>query len=186
MVKFAQDNALVIQVATYMFPPIRKDGTMTGQNHRFSPEDAAYYMAYSDYLTLGAERFLSQTTPSPVSDCSEDQCGQVGEGVRCRAGKCSFWVTWQGNMLPCGMFPAEGGPNAFAMPFLTAWERVKEETARIRLPARCTDCSAKETCHACAAMVISESGNFDKVPQYRCDMIHAYNSQWKRVKEEML
>ena len=185
MVKFAQDNDLTIQVATYMFPPVRKDGTTPGNPHRFSPLDAAYYMAYADYLTLGADRFLTQTAQIPTTDPSEDPCGRLGDGVRCRAGKCSFWVTWQGNIMPCGMFPAEGAPNVFTMPFRTAWEQIKEETARIRLPVRCADCSAKDTCRACAAMVISESGNFHTVPQYRCDMSHAYKSQWERVKEEM-
>lgn len=186
MVKFAQDNALIIQVATYMFPPIRKNDALIGHNYRFSPQDAAYYMAYADYLTLGAESFLTQKEQASIPDYPEEACGQLGEGVRCRAGKCSFWVTWQGDIIPCGMFPVKGSPNVFTMPFRTAWERVKEETARIRLPARCADCSAKDTCHACAAMVLSESGNFHNVPQYRCDMIHAYKSQWERVKEEML
>ncbi|MBO5867513.1 MAG: radical SAM protein, partial [Oscillospiraceae bacterium] len=111
---FAEQNQLPLQVATYMFPPTRKDGSMVGKNMRFSPEDAAYYMAYSDYLTLGRERFLAQNAPVPSDP--EDPCGQP-DGVRCRAGKCSFWVTWQGNMLPCGMFPGDGGTNVFTEAF---------------------------------------------------------------------
>lgn len=184
IVAYAQQNNLVLQVATYMFPPVRKDSGMTGKNDRFSPEEAAYYMAYADYLTLGAERFLNQKVVRPVSDHPEENCDQVGDGVRCRAGKCSFWVTWQGNMLSCGMFPAEGSPNVFEVPFQAAWEQVKRETANIRLPAKCTHCSAKDTCRACAAMVITESGSFREVPQYRCDMICAYPAQRDRVKEE--
>ena len=156
---------------------------MTGCNDRFSQEDAAYYIAYAEYLTLGAERFLAQggdRLPDPL----EEHCDSLGEGVRCRAGKCSFWVTWQGNLTPCGMFPSQGSPNVFEMPFQSAWEQVKKETKEIRLPAKCAGCSAKNICRACAAMVITESGCFEKVPQYRCDMIHAYKAQWNRVKEE--
>ena len=186
MVEYAKANGLVLQVATYMFPPIRKNGDMVGKNDRFSPEEAAYYMAYADYLTLGRERFLAQEGNCPIPEHPDDQCERVGDGVRCRAGKCSFWVTWQGNVLPCGMFPADDGPNTFEMPFSAAWERVKKYTSDIRLPSQCSECSAKDTCHACAAMVITESGCFDKVPQYRCDMIHSYKAQWDRVKEEML
>ena len=55
IVEFANQNHLILQVATYMFPPVRKNSAMTGQNDRFSPEDAAYYMAYADYLLLGRE-----------------------------------------------------------------------------------------------------------------------------------
>ena len=159
---------------------------MVGRNDRFSPEKAAYYQAYADYLTLGRERFLAQEAKCPVPGDSEEPCGQIGDGVRCRAGRCSFWVTWQGNILPCGMFPPEGSPNVFEMPFQTGWEQVKKATEMIRLPARCASCGARENCHACAAMVITESGAFHEVPRYRCDMIHAYKAEWERVKEEML
>ena len=186
MVAYAKKNDLILQVATYMFPPVRKDAAMTGKNHRFSPEEAAYYTAYANYLTLGAERFCAEAETCPVPGDPEDHCAQVGDGVRCRAGRCSFWITWQGNMMPCGMFPAKDCPNVFSDPFLTAWERVKQSTAQIRLPAQCAVCSAKDTCHACAAMVITESGSFTEVPKYRCEMIHAYKAQWNRVKEEVL
>ena len=185
MAEFARENGLIMQVATYMFPPMRRDGTAVGENDRFSPEEAAYYMAYADYLTLGKERFLAQQG-MPVPSDPEDSCAEVGDGIRCRAGKCSFWVTWQGHITPCGMFPVEGSPCVFDTPFSTAWEQVKAYAAGVRLPAPCADCEAKDMCHACAAMVITESGCFDKVPTYRCEMMHAYGAQWNRVKEEML
>ena len=186
MAEFAKANGLIFQVATYMFPPIRRDGAMTGKNDRFSPQEAAYYMAYADFLTLGPERFSALEGNCPIPADPDENCREVGEGVRCRAGRCSFWVTWQGDLTPCGMFPTQGSPNVFQTPFLAGWETVKAQTARIRLPAVCAGCSAKTVCRACAAMVITESGRFDQVPAYRCHMMHAYATQWKRVKEEML
>ena len=182
--EFAQKNGLVVQVATYMFPSVRKDENMTGKNHRFTPEEAAYYMAYADYLTLGKERFLSGEYSEVVDP--KEHCADLGDGIRCRAGRCSFWITWQGNMTPCGMFPVGDSPNVFQVPFLTAWKAVKEKTAAIRLPAQCAGCNVKDVCRACAAMVVTESGDFQKVPQYRCDMMRAAKTQWNRVKEEML
>ncbi len=184
MVEFAKQNDLILQVATYMFPPVRKDGSLTGTNDRFSSEDAAYYMAYADYLTLGKERFLAQEGQIPEVLEPEEDC--KGDGVRCRAGKCSFWITWQGRMMPCGMFPDQHAPNVFEMPFLNVWQAVKESVCNIQLPAQCSACNIKDICHACAAMVATESGCFNKVPQYRCDMMRAFKAQWKRVKEEML
>ena len=181
---FARENELILQVATYMFPPVRKDEKMTGKNHRFSPEEAAYYMAYADYLTLGKQRFLEEKY-SLVTD-PEEHCADLGDGVRCRAGRCSFWITWQGEMTPCGMFPCGGYPNVFQTAFLDAWEEVKKRTAAIRLPAQCSVCNVKDICRACAAMVVTESGCFDKIPQYRCNMMRASNQQWERIKEEML
>lgn len=184
MVAFAKEKDLVIQITSYMFPPVRKDGARVGENDRFSPEEAAYYMAYGDYLTLGPEGFAKQE--GKAFELPGEDCGAVGDGVRCRAGRCSFWVTWQGNMTPCGMFPVEGSPNVFETDFENAWQQVKKTTEDIRLPAKCAQCGAKDTCRACAAMVITESGCFEKVPQYRCDMMQAYQTQYNRVKEEML
>jgi MoaA/NifB/PqqE/SkfB family radical SAM enzyme len=184
MVEFAKQNDLILQVATYMFPPVRKDRTLTGTNDRFSPVDAAYYMAYADYLTLGKEQFLAQGGRLPEFLEPEGNC--EGDGVRCRAGKCSFWITWQGKMTPCGMFPEKNAPNVFEMPFLNAWQAAKESICNIHLPAQCSACNVKDICRACAAMVVTESGCFDKVPKYRCDMMRACKAQWKRVKEEML
>lgn len=184
MVDIAKQNDLILQVATYMFPPVRKDGALTGKNDRFSPKDAAYYMAYADYLTLGKERFLAQEGQLPEIFEPEGNC--EGDGVRCRAGKCSFWITWQGRMMPCGMFPEGNAPNVFEMSFLNAWQAVKESVCNIHLPAQCAACNVKDICRACAAMVVTESGCFDKVPQYRCDMMRACKAQWKRLKEEML
>lgn len=184
MVDIAKQNDLILQVATYMFPPVRKDGTLIGKNDRFTPADAAYYMAYADYLTLGKERFLAQEGKLPEVLEPEGSC--EGDGVRCRAGKCSFWITWQGKMMPCGMFPEENAPNVFEMPFCDAWQATKESVCNIHLPVQCAACHVKDICHACAAMVVTESGCFDKVPQYRCDMMRACKAQWKRVKEEML
>ena len=186
MVAFAKENHLYIQVATYMFPPVRRDDSMVGKNDRFTPEEAAYQMAYAEYLTLGAEKFAAQEGKCAVPSDPDEHCAQLGDGVRCRAGKCSFWITWQGNMTPCGMFPTEGSPNVFTQPFGQAWEQVKMKTAEIRLSAKCASCTAKNDCRACAAMAITECGRFDNVPQYRCDMMHAYGAQWNRVKEEML
>jgi radical SAM protein with 4Fe4S-binding SPASM domain len=181
MVEFAKEKGLYLQIATYMFPPVRKDASMVGQNDRFTPEEAAYYMAYADFLTMGAEKFLEKAAPT----YPEDSCA-TPDGIRCRAGKCSFWITWQGQMTPCGMFPTEGSLNVFQKDFSAAWEQVKAYSASIRLPEKCAGCSVKEDCHACGAMVITESGCFDTAPEYRCDMMHAYPAQYGRVKEKIL
>lgn len=183
---FAKENNLPLQVAAYMFPPVRRDGTMVGKNNRFTPEEAAYYTALADYLTLGKTRFLESRGRYPGLTDPEDPCTGAGDGIRCRAGRCSFWVTWQGQMTPCGMFPQDGYPNVFDTTFEESWETVKRRAAEIRLPAECAACSVAESCRTCAAMVVTESGCFHQKPQYRCHMMKACSAAWERVKEEML
>ena len=186
MVDFANQRHLPIQVAAYMFPPVRKDPALTGVNQRFTPQEAAYYTAYGEYLTMGKDRFLQSLADYPQPADPEEQCSDLGDGIRCRAGRCSFWVTWQGKLMACGMFPETNSISLLQTPFDKAWEAVKDYIQSIRLPAGCAGCAAKDHCRACAAVVLTESGCFDKVPAYRCQMMHAYAEQRDRVKEEFV
>lgn len=185
MIAFAKAKKLQIQVAGYMFPPVRKKDAPLGDNFRLTPEEAAWYTAYSQYLLVGKERFEQIGCRTPRVEDPEETCIGVGDEMRCRAGRCSFWVTWQGAMTPCGMFPVgDAENNAFTEDFNAVWSAVKDRVAKIRLPASCSDCAAKADCRACAAMVWAESGSYEQVPKYRCNMIRSYPEQWQRVKEE--
>lgn len=186
VVEYAKKNDLVVQVATYMFPPLRRDPAMVGKNQRFTPQEAAWYTAYADYLIYGREDFLRNAEKLSCPGYPEEDCAEVGEGIRCRAGKCSFWVTWEGKLLPCGMLAMPDAPNVFAQPFMQAWEAVRTESARICLPAKCTGCPVREACKACAAMVLTETGGFERVPEYRCQMAQALYTERKRLANQLL
>jgi radical SAM protein with 4Fe4S-binding SPASM domain len=114
-----------------------------------------------------------------VRECSAD----LDEGVACRAGYSSFWMTWDGRMLPCGMMP---GPEAFPLKegFTAAWEHIKKETRKIRLPKECAACAKREACAACAAVCVTETGKFDGVPEYMCRMTEEILEQMGRVAAE--
>ena len=187
---FVKKEGLLAQATSYMFPPLRRDPSMVGCNTRFSPEEAAYYSAKITSLMYGEEDFLNSLEkglppiPGETGDCPELTC--QGEGIRCRAGKCSFWVTWNGAMMPCGMLPVETPVNVFEVGFSTAWQQTREAAAAIRLPAQCAGCAAKAHCKACAAMVYTESGNYHTVPQYRCEMTRAYPVACKQLAAEII
>lgn len=182
---FCEKEELVLQATSYMFPPVRRDSSMVGKNERFSPVEAAYQMAKIMALTHGEDVFEEWTG---LPDGLEEDCPEIEterEGIRCRAGKCSFWVTWEGKILPCGMFPSEQAQNVFEMEFSKAWENLKQESSVVRLSAKCSSCSLKKSCRACAAMAITESGSFDKVPEYRCLMSKNYAAACERLLQEM-
>ena len=180
---FCKENHLVLQYNSYMFPPARKDENLVGRNFRFTPQDAAYYMALAELVTGGEDAFMSRNVPVPELT---DDCGYLGEGIRCRAGRCSFWVTWDGRLLPCGMFVLPDCPNVFTEDFVAAWEQIKQRVEQIRLPAKCAGCELKDHCKACAAMVYTESGNFSDIPRYRCDMAHAFLPQREKLKARIV
>lgn len=183
---FAKAEGLIVQATSYMFPPLRRDETMVGVNDRFTPEEASYHAARIVRLMNGDGPFLERMKQGlpPVPEES-DLCVDAGEGIRCRAGKSSFWVAWDGSFLPCGMMPVQGAPNVFAEGFDKAWEYARCYAGSIRLPAKCSGCEARDSCKACAAMVYTESGNFSEVPQYRCAMTKAYPDACRRVAQEI-
>lgn len=189
---FAKREGLFIQATSYMFPPIRRDESQVGENLRFSPEEAAYQNARIAAFVNGEEAFLESmknNVPLSLLANTEEDCPEIegqGEGIHCRAGKCSFWITWDGKMLPCGMFPSSHGFSVRQCGFARAWDKVLESAKEIRLPAKCGACILQEQCKACAAVVLTETGNYHTVPQYRCQMSQAYSAACRRLEQEIL
>ena len=180
-----------IQATSYMFPPVRRDASMVGTNDRFTPEEAAYQSAKIDCLFRGEEQFLKRMeehAPMVISGELGEDCPEFsveGEGVRCRAGKCSFWVTWEGKLMPCGMLSTDCAPNIFDMDFMKAWEIVRSQVRAIRLPKACAACEMRDDCRTCAAMVYTETGTYDQVPKYRCAMEKAYPLACRKLEQEI-
>lgn len=188
IIAFAKKERLIIQATSYMFPPLRRDSSQIGRNDRFTPEEAACYSAKIESLLNGKDDYLNRMKTKDLSlpvDSNEDCMDTTGEGIRCRAGKCSFWVTWDGKFLPCGMLPSENASNVFDIGFDEAWKRASSFALSIRLPARCSNCSLKAQCKACAAMVFTETGKFNAVPEYRCRMAHEYPAACRKIEEEI-
>ena len=187
---FANQEGLLVQASGYMFPPLRRDESMVGTNERFTPQEAAYQSARIACMMNGEDWYLERMKhelppiPGESDDCPD--VGAEGEGIRCRAGKCSFWVTWNGGFMPCGMLPSNDAPNVFDIGFEEAWNQTKACAAAIRLPAKCASCAARDNCKACAAMVFTETGNYHTVPEYRCEMTKAYPDACRRLEQEIL
>lgn len=170
---FGKDIGIPVTATTYMYPPVRiNDGKFGVAPARFDAEEAALYMLKCREQYLTYEQLQSSASFAAPDDelCVSD----VQENMRCRAGKTAFWVTWDGRMLPCGMFPHEGysiRQNGFD----GAWEAVKEFTKTIMMPKECTDCSKKDRCAACAAACIAETGSSSVRPDYICRMTKTYD-----------
>jgi MoaA/NifB/PqqE/SkfB family radical SAM enzyme len=175
---FARQEGLPVQATGYMFPPLRREPGMIGSNDRLSAQEAAYQSARIMLLQHGREEYLRRVNSLSLPGELGEECPELpaeGDKIRCRAGKCSFWVTWDGKMQPCGMFSGTEAPNVFCEDFASAWERVKETAAAIRMAPKCSSCRLREQCKPCAAMALTETGRFDGVPEYRCQMTHGFH-----------
>lgn len=105
MVRYAQQRGLILEVNTYMFPPLRRDPSQVGHNERFTPEEAARYHMERYRLMYGEETYdhylhsvLRGIADPPGLD--ESCVDPVNGKIRCRAGKAAFWVTWTAGSPP--------------------------------------------------------------------------------------
>lgn len=165
-----------VQFSSYMFPRIRNHKDDCGSNEaRFSPEQAAQY--YLDFLDLyygqeKAKRIKNEMTENGYSLDISCEVDVPGEQSRCSAARCAWWLAWDGTMSACGMF-THGEWNVFKDGFTNAWQKLVESSSEMKLSKICQDCKNKEICHPCAAMAYTETGKFEGVPEYRCQM-----TQW--------
>ena len=177
--EISRELNLLVKVVSYMYPPVRVNGVL-GQNvGRFSAQEAGCTMAKWYYLRDSAEQFqlrVERIRKMQSAGITENCVDVEQEGVRCRAGRSSFWLTWDGKMTPCGTMdlePAYPLRDGFAV----AWNQVRERTEAIRMPKECAGCQLKANCGVCAAVCKSETGAFDQRPDYMCEMTKATASE---------
>ena len=87
----------------------------------------------------------------------------------CAAGKCSYWITWDGKLLPCAMMNSPYS-EPFSSNFISAWEELKESIINITSPKECSSCELYDYCSVCPAKLQAETGSFEKLSPYICEM----------------
>jgi len=164
----SQEIGVHMKVSSYMYPPIRVHGDC---GHRLSAEEAGRLTVEWDKLRFSEEKFAERARSyQSLIEVEHKECAVDPElGVSCRAGSTSFWMTWDGRLLPCGMMP---GPETYPLEvgFDAAWDELRNRTAQIANPAKCVGCKHRNLCSVCAAIRVSETGRFDGVPEYLCRM----------------
>lgn len=172
IVAYARELDVQLNVATYMFPPIRRCPEMFGNNERFTPEESGRYLMRFLRLNRGEEhyrRYLQNIADGCTEPLGLDEgCIDPVDGkVRCRAGRSSFWITWDGWMTPCGMMP-QPQADLRELDFHNAWKRTVAAVAAMKLSGTCESCSSRDICHPCAAISLAETGSFGGIPTYMC------------------
>lgn len=175
--RFARDHNLHIQAASYMFPPVRACEHGCFQADRLTPEESARAQLDYDSLRFPPEELrprLEQmlaggSVPDPDRECQE----LPTERIRCRAGSSTFWVTWDGQLRPCGMMttPTE---DLRTQSFRSAWTNIRSAREQIMVPPACSACPLRGACDQCSAICYAETGAFTAVPEYMCQRTRAY------------
>lgn len=182
----AKEINVPIQANSYMFPPVRKSEKNIGKGNRFSAEEAGKYQAKIDCLRMDREEYILRNQKfeeSGIFDFEEEtnECTSLDQDCfTCRAGKSSFWVTWDGRMLGCGMlnypcaYPFKDG-------FFNAWKEISNQIKKITAMEKCNGCKYRVLCKACPGMVYTETGDFNKKPEYLCNIVRARIVETKRL-----
>lgn len=166
----ASELEVPVKASSYMYPSIRVNGEQYGQNDRLSPSESAKWSVEWDLLRFTEEEFqIRAENMGKLIAVDEPECSiDIEESVKCRAGRSSFWLTWDGVMRPCGMMP---GPNVYPLEvgFDKAWQTLLAETKEITTSSKCSNCEKKDVCGVCAAVCMAETGKFNGTPTYMCE-----------------
>lgn len=174
MLEVAQKRNIPVSIANYIFPAQRR--SLTGEEaarHRFSPELAGKYGMEITKLYETKEELLriARAKLDRVSNPSVPEREQRSS-FWCRGGNSSYWVTWDWQLLPCGMVQ-EPFVQIEAGQFADSWQCLRREMERIWLSSECYHCPKKPVCQTCAASMLTETGSYDKKPDYQCRMTEA-------------
>ncbi|MGM9537395.1 MAG: radical SAM protein [Candidatus Onthomonas sp.] len=185
----AEDTAAIYQIAhelelpihmdTYMLPGLRERGQVFALQSRLLPEQAAaaYVQTLKEEQAPGVFR---QFAEQAVETARNPRPGFTGHMI-CQAGKSSFAINWQGQMRPCVSLPGPSIP-VFEIGFAAAWKSIMEETEKITLSPKCSQCTLRRVCQTCAACALLETGSYEGVPEYMC----RYTKEALRLLEEEL
>jgi radical SAM protein with 4Fe4S-binding SPASM domain len=94
----------------------------------------------------------------------------------CSGGRSSFWIAWDGRMLPCALMD-----RPFTQPFETgfspAWRKLVEETDRIPGAEDCRSCADRGHCSVCPGRLQAETGSFTKPAPFLCELARRVHEQ---------
>lgn len=185
---YAKEVAVPLQMATYMFPPVRRDQSMIGTNDRLTPEEAGlarvkadFYLAEAPWFKGQAERFKRFVPLEKLADLEPGE-----QRMHCRGGVSSGWIDWKGNLSSCGMY-SSSSISLKNNSFPEAWNTLTDEISKMRYATLCAHCPNNTLCHSCVAMVHNENGDEVRRPEYMCKMNEAaaqyYQEYVKRLEE---
>ena len=88
---------------------------------------------------------------------SEENAANANTGMPCAAGRCSFFIDYNGFMMPCIAFPyykvdvLKNGAG-------DSWKKINNESRKYRRSRECMDCQYFDICSFCPGKYMDHSG----------------------------
>lgn len=178
--ELAREREVPLEIASYLFPPIRRENELF---ERLTPEQAAK-AKLNKFRFMNGETQLRLAAQNALLKLKLQDIGRDDDRLICRAGRSGFWISWTGDLLPCGMF-LEPKISLLEHSFGEAWKFIVEETAKLRMYSGCRTCEKRHICSVCGAGCLAESGgDMIQKPKYICEMTEAYYGLLKKYAEE--
>ncbi len=171
MIELAEELDLRLNIVDYVSPGREINDRDTG---RLEPSlQAQLLKKMDDYYGRGG-------TGVKTEDLYEDKdsyfealdCFKAFESqgaFPCNSGKNSFFVTWDGRMVPC---PTLTRPYSepLSQGFLNAWKDLADKCGEVPACKTCDKCSLKENCNTCPGRLLNETGSFEEPAVYLCEL----------------
>lgn len=167
IIRIGEELDVPVRMDTYMYPTVRERDCAYHFESRMEPEDAGKIRVEVLRKEMGEELFAEYRKRTLcMAEHTPEGKGVPGK-MKCRAGKSSFTINWQGEMRACVVLDDPSVP-VFETGFAYAWDKVVKGTEEIRTSIKCSQCTLREVCNICAASAVAEGGASDSVPEYLC------------------
>lgn len=174
----AKDFSSPCSLGCYMFPPTRRDDKTTG---RFTPEQAGRCQAMVDKL-----RYEEKDFDENIKKIKMVENGTLKADIpsifRCRAGRSSFWITWEGKMNACGMIESFN-LEPFESGFMDCWKIINSEITKAVALKGCEGCKDRALCKVCPSIAAAETGDINIKPEYLCKMVDVWKKEMLLLSE---
>lgn len=180
MAEFSYKRGIPLSIVDYLYPA--RSSAEIANACRLTPEKLTDFQKDIAKTNLRLwEKYSKGKISAQPSDCMDkfikDLCNvqpdpdpkKAESAFSCNAGSSSFWMTWDGRMLPCGaleepaLLPLEIG-------FADAWTQLGRQCGNIPVCRECRNCKIRDHCITCPAKLKFESGYYDRPAEYLCKL----------------
>ncbi len=178
MIWVAAEHGIPISPNFYMFPPVRKADRE--KFTRMSPEESARSIVDFELMKMAPipPETIAGAHLAPLNQPLRNKAA----GYSCAAGKNGFWLTWQGELLMCGMYP-EHGVSLKEYPFAEAWNMIRAAHKKVEICQECEECEYLNMCISCFASSYTETGSTVKPAPYLCARTKEIVRLWREIAE---
>jgi radical SAM protein with 4Fe4S-binding SPASM domain len=171
MAELTKKFGLQLGIVNYISP--RRDGENSILNTRLSPKETASLEKRIEEYNIRDNTSLACVMEdiSHVENTQEQsfQFYDINDPFQCGSAKNSFWITWEGKMVPCS-FMNQPSTLPFEKGFMTSWKELIELCSLVPVCKSCSECELSGYCTTCPAKLYNETGSYEKASHYLCEL----------------